>query len=208
MTERSTDLIRRYYRESDPIKRKKILEKSIEQGEEPEKNAVRKELWELRYQEASRAAKGNRSDGFLRLWMTLKYAQENTGGFLGGAKRSAKEVRKMLDKLGVSRMQEKGGIYEECLYDECVHAAELYIQSCETDKNYGTGLMGLMALSQEKIQSKITQDIYGVAISTPESLGLVDELSLISRSAKEVYQKHYPADEFEEAGEYRKKLLQ
>ena len=39
-----TPTIAAYYREADPMKRKNLLEQSIEAGEEPEENAIRKEL--------------------------------------------------------------------------------------------------------------------------------------------------------------------
>ena len=44
-----TPIITLYYRESDPMKRKMFLDQSIAAGEEEEANAIRKELWEIRY---------------------------------------------------------------------------------------------------------------------------------------------------------------
>ena len=46
-----TPTIALYYREHDPMKRKMFLDQSIAAGEDEEANAVRKELWELRYGE-------------------------------------------------------------------------------------------------------------------------------------------------------------
>ena len=48
-----TPIIALYYREHDPMKRKMFLDQSIAAGEDEEANAVRKELWELRYGEPS-----------------------------------------------------------------------------------------------------------------------------------------------------------
>ena len=50
-----TPIIALYYREHDPMKRKMFLDQSIAAGEDEEANAVRKELWELRYGEPSEA---------------------------------------------------------------------------------------------------------------------------------------------------------
>lgn len=50
-----TPTIALYYREHDPMKRKMFLDQSIAAGEDEEANAVRKELWELRYGEPSEA---------------------------------------------------------------------------------------------------------------------------------------------------------
>ena len=43
-----TPTIAQYYREQDPMKRLELLNQSIEAGEEPEANEIRKELWECR----------------------------------------------------------------------------------------------------------------------------------------------------------------
>ena len=48
-----TPIIALYYREHDPMKRKMFLDQSIAAGEDEVANAVRKELWELRYGEPS-----------------------------------------------------------------------------------------------------------------------------------------------------------
>ena len=40
-----TPTITQYYRESDPARRLALLNMSIEAGEEPELNQIRKELW-------------------------------------------------------------------------------------------------------------------------------------------------------------------
>ena len=46
-------IIAAYYKETDPMKRLKLLNKSVEKGEDPEGNAIRKEIWEIRYAEKS-----------------------------------------------------------------------------------------------------------------------------------------------------------
>lgn len=207
MQQEKTELLKKYYQETDPMRRRRILEKSIEQGEDPERNRIRMELWEVRYQYQSRAAKGERGDGFLRLWIHMKYADGNTGGILGGVRRSRKEVQKEMDKLQFSRWQELGGLYEECFYEECLHLAALYMESCHTDKSYGSGLMGLMALSDEKVMDKLTDDVYGIAFRVPKALKLTEELSILTRAICQVYSARYPADEFGETNPQKERLL-
>ena len=68
-----TPTIALYYKEHDPMKRKMFLDQSIAAGEDEEANAVRKELWELRYGEPSEAGSGTRADGYLALWMAMEY---------------------------------------------------------------------------------------------------------------------------------------
>ena len=72
-----TPIIALYYREHDPMKRKMFLDQSIAAGEDEEANAVRKELWELRYGEPSEAGSGTRADGYLALWNTARIQRES-----------------------------------------------------------------------------------------------------------------------------------
>ena len=74
-----TPIIALYYREHDPMKRKMFLDQSIAAGEDEEANAVRKELWELRYGEPSEAGSGTRADGYLALWMAMEYSKDTAG---------------------------------------------------------------------------------------------------------------------------------
>ena len=93
-----TPTIALYYREHDPMKRKMFLDQSIAAGEDEEANAVRKELWELRYGEPSEAGSGTRADGYLALWMAMEY-NKDTAGKLFGLKRARKEIEKNLARL-------------------------------------------------------------------------------------------------------------
>ncbi len=75
------------------MKRKMFLDQSIAAGEDEEANAVRKELWELRYGEPSEAGSGTRADGYLALWMAMEYSK----GYSRKAvwfKESQKEIEK------------------------------------------------------------------------------------------------------------------
>ena len=96
-----TPIIALYYREHDPMKRKMFLDQSIAAGEDEEANAVRKELWELRYGEPSEAGSGTRADGYLALWMAMEYSKD-TAGKLFGLKRARKEIEKNLARQSTS----------------------------------------------------------------------------------------------------------
>ena len=52
------------------MKRKMFLDQSIAAGEDTEGNAIRKELWDIRYSAVSETGDG-RADGYLGLWMSL-----------------------------------------------------------------------------------------------------------------------------------------
>ena len=120
-----TPTIALYYREHDPMKRKMFLDQSIAAGEDEEANAVRKELWELRYGEPSEAGSGTRADGYLALWMAMEY-NKDTAGKLFGLKRARKEIEKNLARLKFREMQEKSELHRELLYRECCRSKPIW----------------------------------------------------------------------------------
>ena len=170
-----TPIIALYYREHDPMKRKMFLDQSIAAGEDEEANAVRKELWELRYGEPSEAGSG-------------------TAGKLFGLKRARKEIEKNLTRLKFREMQEKSELHRELLYRECCHMVKTYMELCEKDKAYNTILCGIVHISEKSAKSKIQNDIYTTAIAFPEEINMQEELEMITRAAREVYEAHFPGE--------------
>lgn len=188
-----TPTIAAYYREADPMKRKKLLEESIAAGEEPEENAIRKEIWKIRYQDAAEQGAGSRADGFLALWMIMEFNRDAGNKFFGG-KGARKELKKTLDKLQFQEVQAKSDLHKELMYRECVHLVNLYLELCKSDRSYNTILCGLMKISEESARTKIQKDIYETAIQLPASINMEAELGLITRAAKEVYALHFPEE--------------
>ena len=74
-----TPTIALYYKEHDPMKRKMFLDQSIAAGEDEETNAVRKEIWEIRYGGPSELGPDTRADGYLALWMAMEYSKDAAG---------------------------------------------------------------------------------------------------------------------------------
>lgn len=128
-----TPTIALYYREHDPMKRKMFLDQSIAAGEDEEANAVRKELWELRYGGPSELGPDTRADGYLALWMAMEYSKDTASKFFG-VKRARKEIEKNLDRLKFKELQEKSELHRELLYRECCHMVKTYMELCEKDK--------------------------------------------------------------------------
>ena len=101
-----TPTIALYYKEHDPMKRKMFLDQSIAAGEDEETNAVRKEIWEIRYGGPSELGPDTRADGYLALWMAMEYSKDAAGRMFGG-KRARKEVEKNLARMKFNELQEK-----------------------------------------------------------------------------------------------------
>ena len=187
-----TPTIAKYYREKEPMERLKLLEQSIAAEEDPEGNKIRKELWEIRYSDKSEAG-DTRADGYLGLWMTMEF-NRNSGSRFFGTRSAKKEIGKYLTKLKFQEIQEKGGLYEELLYRECCHMVKTYMELCEKDKAYNTILCGIVHISEKSAKSKIQNDIYTTAIAFPEEINMQEELEMITRAAREVYEAHFPGE--------------
>ena len=188
-----TPLVAQYYREEDPKKRRRILEQSIAGGEQPEENAIRKELYEVRYGQSSNAAKDAPADGYLGLWMLLEYNRGvGTGLFGGGIKRACKEIGRRLQALRFEEYQSRGGLYADLHYQEVCHMVRSYMKLCQTDHTYNSTILGMLQMSEENRKNKLRNDIREVALELPRTLGMEDELALLTRAAREVYEEFYP----------------
>mgnify|MGYP004637097833 FL=1 len=185
-----TPTIAKYYREKEPMERRKLLEQSIAAEEDPEGNKIRKELWEIRYSDKSEAG-DTRADGYLGLWMTMEF-NRNSGSRFFGTRSAKKEIGKYLTKLKFQEIQEKGGLYEELLYRECCHMVLVYMDLCQTDKSYNTTLCGLIHIKEDSAKSKLQRDIRETAVDLPGTLGMESELGIITRAAREIYRQYYP----------------
>lgn len=188
-----TPTIALYYREHDPMKRKMFLDQSIAAGEDEEANAVRKELWELRYGGPSELGPDTRADGYLALWMAMEYSKDTASKFFG-VKRARKEIEKNLDRLKFKELQEKSELHRELLYRECCHMVKTYMELCEKDKTYNTTLFGIVPINEKNAKSKLQGDIYHTAVRLPEEINMQQELGIITRAAREVYEDHFPGE--------------
>lgn len=189
----TSELIRNYYEESAPLKRKAILEESLAKGEEPEANQIRRELWDCRYAGIIDKKTQERADGYMKLWMTLKFFSGSRMGVLG-RKRNQKEIRGLLKELGFEKMLSYGPVGEQVLYQECYHAARVYMVSCSEDRRYASTLLGLMTISKERVQEKIATDTALAAKFIPEQLQMVEELRIFSEGSIQAYKDLFPGD--------------
>ena len=186
-----TPIIAQYYRETEPEKRKELLEQAIASGEDQEANEIRKEIWEARY--TGTTNEGGIADGYLKFWMALEF-NRNAGHKIFGSGRAQKEIRRELDDVKFREIRAKSALHEELLHRECQHLVRFYMDLCEKDKNYNSVLCGLITIKKESSEAKMKRDIYETAIRLPKDLNLEEELSLITKAAHEVYEQEYPEE--------------
>ena len=145
-----TPIIAHYYRETEPEKRKELLEQAIASGEDQEANKIRKEIWEARYKGTTN--EGGIADGYLKFWMAL----------------------------------------------ECQHLVRFYMDLCEKDKNYNSVLCGLITIKKDSAKAKLQRDIYETAILLPQEIGLEEDLDLLTKAAREMYELQFPVERLPE----------
>lgn len=192
-----TPMLEKYYGETDPLKRLKYLEKSIANGEEPEENAVRKELWEIRYSEKAQGGnKGDRADGFFKLWMELEFCKGQTKKIFSFGT-PTKHLKKIMKSLQLPEIQDKSPLHKEMLYREFCHLVQTYIELSEKDKTYNSMLCGLLTIKEDDAREKLMNDIRYVALVLPGELKMEKELELLTEACREVYKKHFDEEEME-----------
>ena len=185
-----TYYIAKYYQEADAMKRKAYLDKAIEAGEEPEKNAIRREIWQVRYSRPLDGKKEDRADDFLGFWMTLEFHRDAEKRWFG-KKSAVKSLKKSLRQVKFLEIKEKSPLHRELLYQECCHLVDLYIRLCEEDRSYNSFLCGLMTFKKEDAKNKLQKDIRQVGMELPKVLGMEKELDVLMEAAKTMYQIHY-----------------
>lgn len=188
-----TPTIAAYYRESDPMKRKALLEQAVAEGENTEENKVRQELWEMRYHDPADTGTGARADGFMGLWMALEFNRDADKKWFA-IKRARKEITKHLEKLGFHEMCAKSELHKELLYRECCHLVKLYMDLCEKDKTYNNMLCGLLSISSEQSKEKLQNDIRSTAVKLPAAIQLEKELEMLTKAAREMYELKFPGE--------------
>ena len=188
-----TPTITQYYREPDPSKRLALLNMSIEAGEEPELNKIRKELWDIRYQDTSELGGDTRADGLIALWMIMEFNRDSSKRFMG-VRGGRKEIQKQLDKMKFQELRAKGKDYEDLLYRECCHMVKTYMELCESDKAYNSTLFGILKMNSDRAKDKLKEDIYDTAVVLPTTLKMEEELGMITRAAHEMYELHFPGE--------------
>ena len=176
-------------------KRKELLEQAIASGEDQEANKIRKEIWEARYKGTTN--EGGIADGYLKFWMALEF-NRNAGHKVFGSGRAQKEIRKELDDVKFREIRAKSALHEELLHRECQHLVRFYMDLCEKDKNYNSVLCGLITIKKDSAKAKLQRDIYETAILLPQEIGLEEDLDLLTKAAREMYELQFPGERLPE----------
>ena len=179
-----------YYAPVSGEERYKFLDAAI-QDEDSEANRFRLKLWEYRYGAVAKNKGKPKMDGFMKLWMDLKFASGRTNAVFG-VKSVIKEIKKDIKSLGFSELDQYDEVEKDLLYKELVQAGQYYLELCASDKSYNTELFGLKQISDEHFEQKIINDVYSICYMTPSVFDLQKELELFTKAVTEALEKDYP----------------
>lgn len=171
-----------YYQETDPKKRGEILNNLL-LADSGEMNQYRKELYEYRYVTKGKGKNSQLVDRYLELFIIMKIAADNGLGLLG-VRRTAKELKQLLEQLGINRFMKLEDTARTLLYQEFYHTAAYYITSGQRDSCYKSALFGTMTLSDQMLQRKFAKDICKVARIVPQNTKLVEPFALFTEAVE------------------------
>lgn len=186
MTRPCTSWPERYYEETDPEKRRLLLEQAMTAGEgDAAENEVRHRLWELRYTRPRRNAP--LADRYIALWLALDHWRKS-----GLAPRQVRAAQKELEELaGLLRPEGGADLVPPLVHSELVHAVRLYLSTC-LQSNYGTMLMGLMRMSDEQLVGKAAKEVAEVTCLVPRWAGMDETFAPLAPAAQEAFALVFP----------------
>ncbi len=179
-----TEQYQAYFSESDPEKRKKLLD-AIEEadGQTPALELCRK-LWRLRYEDPKSK---RRVDLFL--WEILELlCLYGTARIM--KKSAKKDTEKALKALGISLASDYGQEGEQILQEELRNTVRLYLKTCES-KSYGRRLFGLTELKDQDRPARIAKDMWRLSMGLPQRLQMTEEFAPLAKAVREEFCSQY-----------------
>ena len=174
--------VEQYRREPEKEERKEILDKAIAEEGLTEENALRKQFFEERYEQA----KSGNIDHFIRGWMSLAYLENEKNSFFA-KNRIKKEVDRIRADFNLDLAAKHGEMGQRVLYDEFYNTARLYMNLCEEDRTYGAILLGLGRMKPARLIAKIALDFFRVSYEIPHAVGMEKELEGFREALTEAF---------------------
>lgn len=174
-----------YYLPTEGKTRKIALDRAIAEELEPEKNKIRKEIWERRYNDPAGV------DRFLAGYMNFNYYAAVVKNSWT-VKFHKKDIKRTQEYLCYDIPDKYGAEGEAVLYLELYHMLDYYIDICLRDKKYSGLLMGLGTMKKEKLINKIADDLFKTSCCLPDGLELLPAHELFKKAAKQCFYNRFP----------------
>ena len=176
-----------YYLPTNGEVRKLALDRAIAENLEPNKDKIRSEIWERRYNDPAGV------DRFLAGYMNFSYyANVVKNGLM--AKFHKKEMAQTQSFLCYDIPEKYGADGEEILYLELYHLIDYYIDICLKDKKYGGLIMGIGTMKKENLINKIASDLYKTSYCLPPGYEIAPAHELFQKAAKQCFYNRFPSN--------------
>ena len=168
-----------WYRETEPGKRREMLNSLMEKEPDDGANEYRSRLFELRH------GSGEETEKDLFLWQCVNFSQiYESSVFLKGLSR--KEVRNALRQMGCEEAKQYREAGEGALYWEIRNAARRYFGTCR-GSDYRRVLFGLMNSSEKDKTRNMCKDAWQMSVGVSERLGLEEEMRVWIQAVTDEY---------------------
>ena len=166
-----------------------LLQMKESDGEDSSEYRFRKEIFDHRYITKD----GQEIDTFIRGWVLLSYYQK---GFVfpGDRNRAHGEADETLKAWFADREYEPESMEERVVLDELYNMTLLYLTLCEDDKNFGSLILGIGRMKEDRLHDKIAHTIRSMAVDLPKRLGMERQFKLFTRAAGEAFRDRYGKD--------------
>lgn len=191
-----SDWPKAYYTETKREDRLQMLEERLQSDLADEQDRIRRQMWDLRYQKRDKMPDG--VDYFIRSWMEMFFLSQKMGKRFQKKERYVKELAQIKQDFGFDLIKPYGKAGEEVLYEELCNGVALYIKLCQTDRQYGSILCGLMRMKPKDLVSKIGNELHRITEELPAWLEAEEDFAPLARACREVFWREYPEYKKEE----------
>lgn len=184
-----TSWVIQYYKETDRSVREQLLQEGIETEGMTPANELRKKFWDRRYLRQKKDEE--KVDHFIKGWVTLRFMENATKGPFS-QKRKEKLVREITEDFGFDIAKEAGETGKAMLHMELKNMVKLYVSLCEEDRTYNTILLGFGHMQKDKLERKITRDIYDSVYRIPQDTDTTEIFEPLRKATVEAFIEIYP----------------
>ncbi len=182
---------KQYYEESNPERRKELLESNFDPTADDDDTLLRRKLWSLRYTDPSDPER--RVDMFLWQCVNLLCLYK-TSGFLFFHKSSLRELQKAREAMGFDLAEEFGESGKRILYMEFRNTIRRYFGTC-SDRSFRKKTFGVMTMDENEWQDKIAGNAWQLSVGLPKRFDMKEELAPFSSAVHDEYFALYPQGE-------------
>ncbi len=174
-----------FYDEIEPVKRREIMDRLLEEVEDDGANELRKNLFTERHKPPKNAVR-DVDNGIWHVIIVpsnLKLQYRMTPG-------TKSEIRRSMKAIGVADVDKTDPVQVSAVYWEIRNTAKRYFTTCNGPK-YARKLFGILSSSDAEQLRKTAEDVWACAVGVPEHYKMVEEMRIFSDAVKDAFLDYY-----------------